>query len=84
VPASRVRSSTRLLRALRCPSMMDMAPPVLPRLVASAIALSIWAMRASMSATVWAATSIRAASAAPCVSILAATVPRSPTSAATS
>jgi hypothetical protein len=59
VPASCLRSSTRLLRALRCPSMMDMAPPVLPRLVASAIAPSIWAMRASMSATVWAATSIR-------------------------
>jgi hypothetical protein len=56
-------------------SLTELAVLVLPRLVASAIAINL-AMRASMSATVWAATSIRAASVAPCVSILAAAAAR--------
>jgi hypothetical protein len=70
--------------ALRCSSIADKAVLVRPRLAASSTAWSIWPSRRSRSATVWAATSIRAASVASCVSIADCTVPRSPTWAVTS
>src|SRR5260370_605230 len=61
VPAWRLRSSTRPARARRWPSMADRAVLVLPRLAISSISLSIWPSRRSRWATVWVASSIRAA-----------------------
>jgi hypothetical protein len=59
----------RTSRVLRAASMAVSAVVVRPRLAASSIVESIWPSRRSRSATVWAATSTRAARAASSISI---------------